>query len=49
MRDLSKTKYYRCDDLGYLVRQLKDRTRATAAMVSSESKDNVLEISTSFQ
>ena len=56
MRDLSKIRYYQYDELGHLVRdcpQLKDRMRATAAMVSSESEDDVLEISdevyTSFQ
>ena len=48
MRDLSKTKYYRCDELGYLARdyfQLRDRMRTTATMVNSESEGDVLEIS----
>ena len=48
MRDLSKTKYYRCNELEHLVRdcsQLRDRTRATAATVRSDSKGDALDIS----
>ena len=48
MRDLSKLKYYRYDELGHLAKDcphLRDRMRATAATVSSESEDDVLEIS----
>ena len=56
MRDLRKIRYHRCDELGHLARdcsQLRDRTRAIAATVSSDLEGDVLEISdevsTSFQ
>ena len=56
MKDLSKIKCYRYDELGHIARdcpQLRDRIRATAATVSSESEGDALEIfddvSTSFQ
>ena len=48
MRDLSKIRCYRCDELEHLAKdypQLKDQTRATAAMASSELENDVLEIS----
>ena len=47
-RDLSKTRCYRCEELGHLARdcpQLKNRTVATIATASSDSDGDVFEIS----
>ena len=55
VRDQSKIRCYRCDELGHRVKdclQVKDRMRAIAATISSELEDNFLEISnevTTFQ
>ena len=48
MRDLSKMRCYKCNKLEHLDRnssQLRDQTRATIAMVGSESEDDILKIS----
>ena len=47
-RDLSKTRCYRCEELGHLARdcpQLKNRTVAAVATAGSDSDGDVLEIS----
>ena len=48
MRDLSKIRCYRCDELGHIVRdcpQLRDQMGATAAMASNDSEGDALKIS----
>ena len=47
MKDLSKIKCYRCDELGHLARncsQFRDWMMTTVAMASSDSEGDVLEI-----
>ena len=47
-RNLSKTRYYRCEELGHLARdcpQLKNWTVAAVATAGSDSDGDVLEIS----
>ena len=46
-RDLSKTRYYRCEELGHLTRdcpQLKNQTIAAVATASSDLERDALEI-----
>ena len=48
MRNLSKIRCYRCDELGYLARdcsQLRDRMMAIVVMATNDSEEDVLEIS----